>query len=270
MPFFKRGALLTVAVLALVLAFSTVALADDNNNVEEIKYVYFERKGDILVVDYDEALEDDQKELYNAMAKGVFEALIENKTVVVQTTEERSIDYTRAIIEGKSYVEAVEVDDYDTSRPVPEREIIYDEEAEENISFQEPDPDKYSPEEHPDWLVVLDDDVDDDKFKFHIETWESISKSFFIFVEIDEEIFAEEVTDNSIERVKIREREALEVETDDDSRSRWYIGIKEDELESWLGINPEDDEYPDDPDEDYFELRTNDVEVKAGVGWHFE
>ena len=259
----KRSGRVILFVLALLFLLSSAAFA----STESIKYVYFERGSsvwtDLIVVDYEKALElkeDEVDDLYDAVSKGVFEALVEDKRVYLETDDGVVIDYAKAINDNKSFSEALALyndDDeetYVTSRPKADKEMYYDDDSdEERVRFRDPDPDQddFTPDEYPAWLIELEPEKDD-QFKYHLETWEPISGTLFIEIQIDKEKFSELESTRTIYDVEIKGEEALERESEDDNVARYYIGVEEDV----------------DPGDNAFELSTNDVKVKAGIRWY--
>ncbi len=257
MLLFKTSLKILLLVSTFLLLFSTTVFAND---VDDIKYVYYEDVGSIvtrvIVVNYQDALE--QTDLYDEVADGVYKALMNNKKVWLET-DNAVIDYSKAINDNKTYADVIDDGEYYTGRPEPDYERYYDDD-DERVARRDPmvdEPDEVKDDDYPNWLVVLDDEDKDVKFKYHLETWEPISKHLFVEIEIDREVFAKEVSSFNIHAVKIAGWEATRKE---DEPSRWFVGIPVDELE--------DVDVGDMPKDDVFELKPGKIEVRAGISWY--
>ncbi len=255
---FKASLKILLLVSTFLLLFSTTVFAND---VVDIKYVYYEDDGivsRIYVIDYQDALKEN--ELYDRVAGGVYNALMNNNQIWLETEDGDVIDYSKAINNHKSYEDVVGDDEYSTDRPDPDYEYYYNED-DERVARRTPEveePEEVKDDDYPNWLVVLDDDADD-KFKYHIETWEPISRHLLVEIEIDREIFADEVSSRTIRDVKIDGYDATRKETDDDA-FRWFVGIPIDDLDEDANDMPKDD--------DVFELKPGMIEVRAGIRWY--
>jgi|GEM_PF-7081002 len=254
---FRSSLKIFLLVLTFLLLFSTTVFAND---IDDIKYVFYEDDSimsRVYVVNYQDALDED--DLYEKVADGVYDALINNNQVWLETKKENVIDYSKAMNNHKSYNEVYEDSDYFTERPDPDYEYYY--EDGNVLRRRDPlldEPEEVVDEDYPNWLVVLDDDTDDE-FKYHLETWEPISGRLFVEIEINREIFAEEVSSRNIRNVRIDGNDATRKETDDNT-FRWFVGIKVDDLE---GVDAEDM-----PQDNVFELKPDMVEVEAGIYWY--
>ncbi|AEG13900.1 hypothetical protein Desku_0265 [Desulfofundulus kuznetsovii DSM 6115] len=119
MPRVKHMRVIALAV-ALVFLFSSVAFA------AVPQYVYFKSGSDMVKVDYAKAVNDamnDDNTLYNAVKQYVGEAEETGAPVIVETDDQKVLDYQKALGAGKRFADIVNDPAYQTSRPDVQKEL---------------------------------------------------------------------------------------------------------------------------------------------------
>lgn len=110
----KHLRVIAIAV-AMVFLFSSVAFAAGIP-----KYVYFQHGSDMVKVDYDRAKEDamfGDNTLYNAVKQYVGEAELTGAPVIVETDDQKILDYQKALGAGKLFADIVNDPAYQASKP---------------------------------------------------------------------------------------------------------------------------------------------------------
>jgi hypothetical protein len=110
---------ITLAV-ALVFLFSSVAFA------AVPQYVYFKSGSDMVKVDYAKAVNDamnDDNTLYNAVKQYVGEAEETGAPVIVETDDQKVLDYQKALGAGKRFADIVNDPAYQTNKPDVQKEL---------------------------------------------------------------------------------------------------------------------------------------------------
>jgi len=119
MPRVKHMRVIALAV-ALVFLFSSVAFA------AVPQYVYFQSGSDMVKVDYAKAVNDamnDDNTLYNAVKQYVGAAEETGAPVIVETDDQKVLDYQKALGAGKRFADIVNDPAYQTSRPEAGKEL---------------------------------------------------------------------------------------------------------------------------------------------------
>lgn len=117
MVFNKKNAKNLFLVLVLVLFLSSTAVAA--TSVTEVQYVLYERSdGKMIIVDYQKALDQYDPPLKREPLKKALEdialALYNFRNVYVQT-EDKIIDYSKAVNDGKTFSQALAVSTYNVN-----------------------------------------------------------------------------------------------------------------------------------------------------------
>ncbi len=112
--YIKKVRLILLIFLLVVFISSTAAAA---TSVTEVEYILYERSdGNMIIVDYQKALEQYDPPLKREPLKKALEeievALYNFRQVYVQT-EDKVIDYSEAVNDGRTFNQAMAVTDYD-------------------------------------------------------------------------------------------------------------------------------------------------------------
>jgi len=119
MPRVKHLRIISLAV-ALVFLFSSVAFA------AVPQYVYFQSGSNMVKVDYAKAVNDamnDDNTLYNAVKQYVGEAEETGAPVIVETDDQKVLDYQKALGAGKRFTDIVSEPAYQTVKPEANKEL---------------------------------------------------------------------------------------------------------------------------------------------------
>ncbi len=111
----KKNAIFILLVFILVLFFSSTVFAA--TSVTEVQYVLYERSdGKMIIVDYQKALEQYDPPLRREPLKkalGDINLALYNFRQVYVQTDEKTIDYSSAVNDGKTFNQALAVTTYD-------------------------------------------------------------------------------------------------------------------------------------------------------------
>lgn len=119
MPRVKHMRVIALAV-ALVFLFSSVAFA------AAPKYVYFQSGNEMVKVDYGKAVNDamnNDNTLYNAVKQYVGEAEETGAPVIVETDDQKVLDYQKALGAGKRFTDIVNDPAYQANKPDFQKEL---------------------------------------------------------------------------------------------------------------------------------------------------
>ncbi|SHJ13401.1 Ig-like domain-containing protein [Desulfofundulus thermosubterraneus] len=136
MPRVKHLRVITLA-MALVFLFTSVAFA-----AGVPQYIYFGSGSDMVKVDYAQARKDamqGNKALYNGVVQHVGNAIETGAAVVVETDDQKVLDYQKGFSAGKRFADIVNDPAYQTEKPAVNKELRLNENGQPEIGdIQQP------------------------------------------------------------------------------------------------------------------------------------